>query len=121
MNSKEQLIRRTLLELSVSPSRKGYSYIVEAISAVVQDPSRLNSVCKGLYTDIARNHGVNSAAVERCIRIAVTASYTDMPLHMVDKVFGNTITPHRDMPTSKQYIAAVANYVRCILMREEGL
>lgn len=106
------IIKRTLKELGVSPSLKGYYYLVDAVEATIVDRSKLTSICKGLYTDIAVNHQTKYSAVERCIRDAIVNSYTHAPLANIERVFCNTLLPGRDVPTNKQYIATVADYIR---------
>ena len=106
------IIKRTLKEIGVSPSVKGYYYLVEAIDAVIDDRDKLTSICKGLYADIAIRYQTKYSAVERCIRDAITNSYTHAPLKDIERVFGNTLMPGRDVPTNKQYIATVADYIR---------
>ena len=105
------IIKRTLKEIGVSPSLKGYYYLVEAVDAVISDSNKLTNICKGLYADIARTYQTNYSAVERCIRDAIVNSYTHAPLDNIERVFGNTLLPGRDVPTNKQYIATVADYI----------
>lgn len=107
------IIKRTLKELGVTPSLKGYYYhLVDAIDAVIDDRNRLVNICKVLYVDIALKYQSTYAAVERGIRDAILKSYTYAPLEDIERVFGNILPPTRDVPTNKQYIATVADYIR---------
>lgn len=112
MNNKELLVKSTLKALGMRPTMHGYMYLVDVISAVVDDPHVLDGINKGMFSIIALRHNTNAKCVERCIRHAIADSYTSAPLDLIEDIFGNSVPPHKDKPTAKHYIAAVADYVR---------
>lgn len=121
MNNKEQHIKCTLKHLGAAPSWAGYRYLVDAISAVIVDRTKLRGIIKGLYADIAQRHGVTASAVERSIRHCIAASCDNVPQEVFYEMFGNTISPDRGLPTAKCYIATVADHVIDTLENEAQL
>lgn len=116
---KMHIIKRTLKDLGVPPSMSGYGYLVDTVSEVIDDHTKLRGINYGLYVDLAKRNGVTPKAVERAIRHAIEVSYTTAPLNVVNNIFGNVVSPDKDKPTNKQYIATLADYVRDALRYEE--
>lgn len=116
--TKEDLIKRTLKDLAVRPALKGYPMLVDAISICVDDVECLDKVTTRLYVQVAKLHGSTMQRAERNMRSAVMISYSSAPADVLKEMIGNIVPYHKDVPTLKNYIAAVAEYVRDELKRE---
>ena len=63
----EQLIiEQTLWELGVPPHLKGFYYLHDAISIVLETEGKVSN--KSIYTALAEQHHVNKSMIERSIR-----------------------------------------------------
>lgn len=67
-------IRMKLLELGFSPASKWTEYIVEAVCAIDEDPSRRFNIMKGVYQVVGDRFGVNIGTVERGINQGIAAA-----------------------------------------------
>lgn len=50
-------LRKTLDQIGVKHSLKGYGYIISAVEKCLENRSKLINVIKGLYTEIAEENG----------------------------------------------------------------
>lgn len=107
-----QEITRRLAELGVPPHFKGYQYLRDAISIVVQDMGMLNGVTKFLYPTIARRHGSSPQRVERAIRNAIEVTMTRGNLEEIQRVFGYSMDACKGKPSNSSFIARLADQVR---------
>lgn len=105
-------ITRRLAELGVPPHFKGYQYLRDAISIVVQDMGMLNGVTKYLYPTIARRHGSSPQRVERAIRNAIEVTMTRGNLEEIQRVFGYSVDAGKGKPSNSSFIARLADQVR---------
>ena len=105
-------ITRRLAELGVPPHFKGYQYLRDAISIVVQDMSMLNGVTKYLYPTIARRYGSSPQRVERAIRNAIEVTMTRGNLEEIQRVFGYSMDAGKGKPSNSSFIARLADQVR---------
>ncbi|HEY8495684.1 MAG TPA: sporulation transcription factor Spo0A [Limnochordales bacterium] len=105
-------ITRRLAELGVPPHFKGYQYLRDAISIVVQDSTMLNGVTKYLYPTIARRHGSSPQRVERAIRNAIEVTMTRGNLEEIQRVFGYSVDAGKGKPSNSSFIARLADQVR---------
>lgn len=63
-------IHNYLIEIGVPVSNKGFDYLHDAISLVMNDSKWKGNTCK-LYTEVAKGYDTNGYAVERCIRHSI--------------------------------------------------
>jgi len=105
-------VTRRLAELGVPPHFKGYQYLRDAISIVVQDSTMLNGVTKYLYPTIARRHGSSPQRVERAIRNAIEVTMTRGNLEEIQRVFGYSVDAGKGKPSNSSFIARLADQVR---------
>ena len=105
-------ITRRLAELGVPPHFKGYQYLRDAISIVVQDMAMLSGVTKYLYPTIARRHGSSPQRVERAIRNAIEVTMTRGNLEEIQRVFGYAVDAGKGKPSNSSFIARLADQVR---------
>ena len=108
---KERLVRSTLRVLGVPVHHTGYTYLVEAISEVIDDHTIVYGIVKGLYTKLADRYDVSVTSVERCIRHSVQTSFEKAPRDVKFDIFGNTEMTWK-APSNRCYIATVADYIR---------
>lgn len=108
----EDAARAALLELGVPDKLTGYPQLVSVISIVVKDPGRLNPLQKGLYTEVAENHGTAASRVERNMRHAIETGWDRIEIEAMRAYFGSTVSPLKGQPTTGEFIARVANVVR---------
>lgn len=105
-------ISKYLKELGVPASLLGYEYLQEAIELVIEDNSKIRELCKELYDTIAKRHDRAMGSVERGIRRAKEISMLRGNCDLINRMFGYTIDVNKGVPTNKEYIATIADYIR---------
>jgi len=108
----EYLIRQILLELGAPDHLMGHPYVVQAVLLVVQDQMYINNITFGLYPQLAAKFDTTASRVERAIRHLVEVTWTRGDWDILDRYFGNTISPDRGKPTNGEFVARLANVVR---------
>ncbi|MDU1228115.1 MAG: sporulation transcription factor Spo0A [Clostridium sp.] len=71
----ETEITSIIHEIGVPAHIKGYMYLREAITMVVNDMELLSAVTKELYPSIAKKYNTTASRVERAIRHAIEVAY----------------------------------------------
>lgn len=107
----ENIIINTLLNLGVPAYIKGYRYLVTALSLVIENPDIKEAITKELYPQIAKMHNTTGSRVERAIRHAVECAWDRGDLDVLNRYFGNTISPIKGKPTNSEFIAQVAVHI----------
>lgn len=105
-------IRRILLELGVPNSIKGHALLVCAIRIVAEDPSVAERITKELYPEVAKRFGDIPSRTERAIRHAIEAAFDRCDLRVIERYFGNTVSPKKGRPTNSEFITRLADVVR---------
>lgn len=108
----ESEITSIIHEIGVPAHIKGYFYLREAISMVVNDIELLSAVTKELYPSIARKYNTTSSRVERAIRHAIEVAWNRGQVESINKIFGYTIHNEKGKPTNSEFIAMVADRLR---------
>lgn len=108
----EYHIRQILLELGAPDHLQGHPYVIQAILLVLKDQAYINSITFGLYPQLAAQFGTTAARVERAIRHMIEVTWTRGDLTVLDRYFGNTISPEKGKPTNGEFIARLANVVK---------
>ncbi|WP_371136981.1 sporulation transcription factor Spo0A [Candidatus Arthromitus sp. SFB-rat-Yit] len=108
----ESEITGIIHEIGVPAHIKGYFYLREAISMVVNDIELLSAVTKELYPSIARKYNTTSSRVERAIRHAIEVAWSRGQIDSINKIFGYTIHNEKGKPTNSEFIAMVADRLR---------
>ena len=112
--TRERQLSEVLQSIGVPSHIKGYRYIKEAVSIVLdwyQNEKYDYSMTKELYPEIARACHSTSSRVERAIRHAVESAF-DRGLDELEDVFKGNYSPERGKPTNAEFIARLAEYVR---------
>lgn len=99
-------------EIGVPAHIKGYMYLREAISMVVNDIELLSAVTKELYPNIAKKFNTTASRVERAIRHAIEVAWSRGQVESINKLFGYTINNDKGKPTNSEFIAMVADKLR---------
>lgn len=108
----ESEITSIIHEIGVPAHIKGYMYLREAISMVVNDIELLSAVTKELYPSIAKKYNTTASRVERAIRHAIEVAWSRGQVDTINKLFGYTIHNDKGKPTNSEFIAMVADKLR---------
>ncbi len=99
-------------EIGVPAHIKGYMYLREAISMVVNNIELLSAVTKELYPSIAKKYNTTASRVERAIRHAIEVAWARGEVDTINKLFGYTIHNGKGKPTNSEFIAMIADKLR---------
>ncbi|QGU95163.1 sporulation transcription factor Spo0A [Clostridium bovifaecis] len=108
----ESEITSIIHEIGVPAHIKGYMYLREAISMVVNDVELLSAVTKELYPSIAKKYNTTASRVERAIRHAIEVAWSRGQVETINRIFGYTIHNGKGKPTNSEFIAMVADKLR---------
>lgn len=108
----ETEITRTIREVGIPAHIKGYTYVREAITMVIEDPELLGAVTKELYPNIARKHNSTASRVERAIRHSIEVACSRGNSDFINRLFGHTIDANKGKPTNSEFIAIIADKIR---------
>ncbi|HID0881980.1 TPA: sporulation transcription factor Spo0A [Clostridium botulinum] len=108
----EQEITDIIHEIGVPAHIKGYMYLREAITMVVNDMELLSAVTKELYPSIAKKYNTTASRVERAIRHAIEVAWSRGQVETINNIFGYTINNGKGKPTNSEFIARVADKLR---------
>ena len=108
----EEEITSIIHEIGVPAHIKGYMYLREAITMVVNDMELLSAVTKELYPSIAKKYNTTASRVERAIRHAIEVAWGRGQVDTINKIFGYTIHNSKGKPTNSEFIAMVADKLR---------
>lgn len=108
----EAEITNIIHEIGVPAHIKGYMYLREAISMVVENVELLSAVTKELYPSIAKKYNTTASRVERAIRHAIEVAWSRGQVETINKLFGYTIHNDKGKPTNSEFIAMVADKLR---------
>lgn len=108
----ESEITNIIHEIGVPAHIKGYMYLREAITMVVNDVELLSAVTKELYPSIAKKYNTTASRVERAIRHAIEVAWSRGQVETINKIFGYTIHNGKGKPTNSEFIAMVADKLR---------
>ena len=108
----ETEITNIIHEIGVPAHIKGYMYLREAITMVVNDMELLSAVTKELYPSIAKKYNTTASRVERAIRHAIEVAWDRGQIEAINKLFGYTIHNDKGKPTNSEFIAIIADKLR---------
>lgn len=110
--SLEAEITNIIHEIGVPAHIKGYLYLREAITMVVDNVELLSGVTKELYPSIAKKFNTTPSRVERAIRHAIEVAWSRGKVDTIDNLFGYTVSNDKGKPTNSEFIAMVADKLR---------
>lgn len=108
----ETEITSIIHEIGVPAHIKGYMYLREAITMVVNDMELLSAVTKELYPSIAKKYNTTASRVERAIRHAIKVAWGRGQVDAINKLFGYTVHNEKGKPTNSEFIAIIADKLR---------
>ena len=108
----ETEITSIIHEIGVPAHIKGYMYLREAITMVVNDMELLSAVTKELYPSIAKKYNTTASGVERAIRHAIEVAWGRGQVDAINKLFGYTVHNEKGKPTNSEFIAIIADKLR---------
>ena len=92
-----------LLEMGVNPKIKGFKYTLDAIELIGEDETILESMVKGLYTQIAEKNQATVSRVERAIRHMIEMTTTYSSLETLEKY----VSMNGDKITNSKFISSL--------------
>lgn len=110
--SLEAQITEIIHEIGIPAHIKGYLYLREAISMVVENMEFLGAITKELYPRVASTFNTTPSRVERAIRHAIEVAWTRGKVDTINEMFGHTINDSRGKPTNSEFIALIADKLR---------
>ncbi|MDD6042368.1 MAG: sporulation transcription factor Spo0A [Eubacteriaceae bacterium] len=105
-------ITNLIHEIGVPAHIKGYQYIRDAITIVVEDRDILSAVTKELYPMVAKKNNTTPSRVERAIRHAIEVAWNRGKIETIDALFGYTVKNDKGKPTNSEFIAIIADKLR---------
>lgn len=108
----ETQITSIIHEVGVPAHIKGYMYLREAITMVVNDMELLSAVTKELYPSIAKKFNTTASRVERAIRHAIEVAWGRGQIEAINRLFGYTVHTEKGKPTNSEFIAIIADKLR---------
>lgn len=105
-------ITNIIHEVGVPAHIKGYQYLRDAISMVVDDMDLLGAVTKELYPAIAKQNNTTPSRVERAIRHAIEVAWNRGKIETINSLFGYTVHNDKGKPTNSEFIAIIADKLR---------
>lgn len=110
--SLEAEITNIIHEIGVPAHIKGYLYLREAITMVVENIEMLSAVTKELYPTVAKKFNTTPSRVERAIRHAIEVAWSRGKVDTINNLFGYTVHNDKGKPTNSEFIAMVADKLR---------
>ena len=111
-------ITNIIHEVGVPAHIKGYQYLRDAITMVIEDMDLLGAVTKELYPAIAQLNNTTPSRVERAIRHAIEVAWNRGKIETINSLFGYTVHNDKGKPTNSEFIAIIADKLR--LERKAG-
>lgn len=109
-----------LQEAGILPHIKGYSYLREAITEVIDNVDLLSAVTKELYPNIANKFNTTSSRVERAIRHSIEVSWNRGHLDNLNNISGYNVNFEKGKPTNSEFIALISDKFRLRKSSEES-
>lgn len=111
-NDLEIDITNLIHEVGVPAHIKGYQYLRDAITLVVNNMDFLSAITKELYPAVAAMNNTTPSRVERAIRHAIEIAWNRGKLETLDSLFGYTVKTDKGKPTNSEFIAIIADKLR---------
>lgn len=108
----ETEISALIRDIGIPAHIKGYSYIRDAITLVLDDIDILSAITKELYPTVAKKHNTTASRVERAIRHSIEVAWQRGNATTINSIFGATISSSKGKPTNSEFIAVIAEKLR---------
>ena len=110
--SADEQITSLFLTIGIPAHIKGYQYLREAVSMVLEDRDVINRITKELYPGIARKFGTSASKVERAMRHAIEVAWTRGRLDTVNQMYGYKVFRKDEKPTNGELVSCVSELIR---------
>jgi two-component system response regulator (stage 0 sporulation protein A) len=111
-NDLEVDITNMIHEVGVPAHIKGYQFLRDAITLVVNKPEILGCITKELYPTVAMMNNTTPSRVERAIRHAIELAWARGRVETLNSLFGYTIQHEKGKPTNSEFIAIISDKLR---------
>ncbi len=91
---------------------KGYQYLSDGITMVIEDRNLLGAVTKELYPAIAQKNNTSPEGVEKAIRQAIKIAWLSSDTKFIEELFFNPRYGYKKKPTNREFIAVIADKLR---------
>lgn len=108
----EQKISEILQVIGVPAHTKGYAYLKDAISLVLDDVKYMMKITKNLYPTIAEHHETTASRVERSIRNAIELTLANGNHDVIANIFAHRVKDHHSKLTNSEFIAIIAEKIK---------
>lgn len=108
----EKKVILALRALGVPAHIRGYNYIIWCVSKALENPDAINTLCKGMYDELGRQLNIPGSRIERCIRHAIEHVFDRPHTKQLEVMFNGPLSASTGLPTNKQFIATVADYIK---------
>lgn len=105
-------VTNIIREIGIPAHIKGYQYLRDAITMIVNEVELLGAVTKVLYPTIAEKYGTTPSRVERAIRHAIEVAWNRGNIEMINRLFGYTVKMDKGKPTNSEFMAMIADKLR---------
>ena len=115
-----KVVKLTFIRIGVRCDLTGFKYLCAAVELVLQKPSLLCRLCKGLYAQIGNQFDTETVgSVERSIRHAIDNTFINKSFTELNKMFKSQLYTINDKPTAGELIRLVAEYYSMGLYLED--
>lgn len=105
----DERLSTIFVSIGIPPHIKGYQFLRDGVKCVVDDPSIINSITRGLYPNIAQKYDTTASKVERAIRHAIEVAWSRGKIDNINNLFGVKIYSANEKPTNGEFIALLAD------------
>lgn len=109
-----------LLKIGVPVNVDGFPYLATAITLVVGDPSKVNSMVKGLYPEVADMYESTPSRVSKAISSAIRSSWSKGDIKYQHQLFGSSVSSITGSPTNLEFIVRVSDNLRKLVVSGES-
>jgi len=104
-----KIVKITLIKIGIRCDLIGFSYLCYAVEVVINKPSLIHNLCKGVYVEVGRKFDVeNNNCVERSIRHAIDNTFICRNFNELNKMFSVELYSINEKPTAGELIKLVA-------------
>ncbi len=109
VRSIDERLATIFVSIGIPPHIKGYQFLRDGVKCVVDEPSLINSITRGLYPEIAKKYDTTPSKVERAIRHAIEVAWNRGKIENINSLFGVKIYSANEKPTNGEFIALLAD------------
>jgi len=115
-NEPQRKITQLLHNLGIPSHIKGYVYIRESISIMLNNPEIVGGITKEIYPEVAKKFNSTSSRVERAIRHAIEISWNRGDYEIMEEIFGHSVDYDKAKPTNSEFISTIADHLKMNLL-----